>query len=152
MRLHEITPEIIQKFIRDSTLKPKTTKNLIGDLKGLWKTARAWGYVTHNPFDGLRLSKVEKADVAIFTLEEVQKLIAAADEPHRTLYYLAASTGMRAGELCGLRIGDVRFDSLQIMVVQSSWNGKIQSPKSANAIRANLNWTEAGTNATRNGG
>jgi integrase len=42
-----------------------------------------------------------------FTLEEVQRLLAAAGEPYKTFYWLAAETGMRAGELCGLRIEDL---------------------------------------------
>ena len=70
-----------------------------------------------------------------FTLEEVQRLLAAADEPYKTFYWLAAETGMRAGELCGLRIEDLSLEQFQVTVNQSAWRGRILDPKTANGIR-----------------
>src|SRR5262245_5416544 len=43
-------------------------------------------------------------------------------------------TGMRAGELVGLRTGDVDFDRSILHVSQSTWRGKIQTPKSERAV------------------
>ena len=44
-----------------------------------------------------------------FSVEEVQRILAAAPEPYRTFYWLAVETGMRAGELCGLSVSDIDF-------------------------------------------
>ena len=41
---------------------------------------------------------------------------------------------MRAGELCGLRVDDIEMRGL-VNVRQSAWHGKLQEPKTVNAIR-----------------
>jgi Phage integrase family len=66
---------------------------------------------------------------------EIQRVLAEAPEPYRTFYWLAAETGMRAGELCGLRVDDIEFDRGIVNVRQSVWHGKLQDPKSENASR-----------------
>jgi integrase len=45
----------------------------------------------------------------IFTGEELEQTIAAAHEPFRTLFVVAALTGARISELCGLTWADVRL-------------------------------------------
>ena len=50
-------------------------------------------------------------------------------------YWLAVETGMRAGELCGLRVCDVDPIRKLLRVRQAVWRGKVQSPKTKNAIR-----------------
>ena len=46
----------------------------------------------------------------IFTGEQLEQTIAAAHEPFRTLFIVAALTGARVSELCGLTWADVRID------------------------------------------
>jgi integrase len=53
----------------------------------------------------------------------------------KSFYWLTAETGMRAGELCGLRIEDVDLGQSFVSVKQSVWRGKLQTPKTANSIR-----------------
>ncbi len=89
----------------------------------------------HNPFDGLVLPKVQRQMRFFFTVDEIRRILAAANEPHKTFYWLAAETGMRAGELCGLRIDDMDLESCVVNVRQSVWRGTVQTPKTANAIR-----------------
>ena len=47
----------------------------------------------------------------------------------------ASGTGMRSGELCGLRIEDVDLQRGIISVRRSSWEGSEQTPKTRNAVR-----------------
>lgn len=49
----------------------------------------------------------------IFTGEQLEATIAAAHEPFRTLFIVAALTGARVSELCGLTWADVRVDDLE---------------------------------------
>jgi integrase len=75
-----------------------------------------------------------KPEVRHFTVEEIQRILLAADEPFKTFYWLAIETGMRAGELCALRGSDVYGG--RVHVRQSVWRGKFGEPKTANAVRA----------------
>jgi integrase len=66
---------------------------------------------------------------------EIQLILAKAQEPHRTWYGLAAETGLRAGELCGLTVDDIDLERGMLQVRQSSWRGKLGDPKTADSIR-----------------
>jgi len=84
---------------------------------------------------GVALPKRSRVVRRFFSLVEVQRILTTVSEPHRTFYRLAVETGMRAGELCGLRICDIDFHGSTVSVRQSAWRGKIQSPKSESAVR-----------------
>lgn len=70
----------------------------------MWNSARAWGYVAHDPFDGLVLSKRGLVHTFTFALEDARPIMAASYEPYKTFYSILAETGIRGGEiaLCGL--------------------------------------------------
>lgn len=134
--LREIRTEQVQRFLSGVTASPKTVRNLYITIRSMWKSARVWGYVAHEVCEGLVLPKSHRARRIFFTLEEVQRIILEAAEPQKTLYWLAAETGMRAGELTGLRLDDLDLEGRMMHVRQSAWHGKIQSPKTENAYRA----------------
>lgn len=133
--LVEITSEDVQTFVARSKQSPKYLKNLIADLRMIWNTARAWQYVTHDPFFGLRLPKVEKKKAPAFTLEQAQLIMGAAIEPYLTMYWLYAALGPRGGEALALRPRNIDLDAPRITIDQTMWNGKLQSPKTGNAVR-----------------
>jgi len=70
--------------------------------------ARSWGYVAHDAVSTWS-SKRHRAHDDFFSIEEVQRILGAAAEPLNVLW-LAVETGMRAGELCGLRAIDFDFE------------------------------------------
>jgi integrase len=135
-KLREIGPEEIQRFLSGVKRSPKTVKNLFATLQMLWKSARAWGYVAHDAVSDAVLPKQRRARRRFFTIEEAQRILAAVCEPYYTFYWLAAESGMRAGELCGLRTDDFDLERGIVCIRQSVWRGKFQSPKSENAVRA----------------
>jgi integrase len=81
------------------------------------------------------LPRVVRQSQFFFTLDEIQHIIAAASGSLKLFYWLAAETGMRAGELCGLRVEDMDLKQRVINVKQTVWRGKIQTPKTVNSIR-----------------
>lgn len=134
--LKDINWQSVQEFINARDLAPKSRRNLIQIFKMIWKSAKAAGYVTHNPFEDLSLPPVPPSPPFFYTAEEAKKIIAEAEGQYKTLFWIAAETGVRAGELCALRIQDVDFDRLLINVRQSVWRDKFTTPKTANAIRS----------------
>ncbi len=133
--LSNLTGEQLQAFVTQSKLSPKTTKNLVATLHSMWNTAKVWRLVTHDPFDGLVLPERNLVEARCFTADEMKRIIEAAQEPYRTFFWLAAETGMRAGELCGLRWEDVDLDRGIVWIRQSSWRGKIGTPKTKTGQR-----------------
>jgi integrase len=62
-------------------------------------------------------------------------IAATKDAQSNALFATAAGTGMRSGELCGLRAEDVDLDNGIISVRRSAWEGGEQTPKTKNAVR-----------------
>jgi integrase len=71
-----------------------------------------------------------------YTAEEAKQIIAAATGQWKTLYWLAAETGVRPGELCAFCVQDLDLDRGIIQVQRNVWRDTFQTPKTANAIRA----------------
>ena len=135
-QMREIGPEEVQRFVSSVKVSGKTAKNLFATIQMLWKSARVWGYVAHDAVSGVVLPKRQRVSRRFFSVEEVQRILASVSEPCRTFYWLAVETGMRAGELCGLRVEDFDWERGLVSVRQSVWRGKFQSPKSENAVRS----------------
>jgi integrase len=155
--LKDINPELVQQFVAGLKTSPKTVRNIYVTLQLMWKSARAWLYVSHDAVSGVVLPKAKRAERFFFTLGEVQRILATGTfcvwpkvgrrattieaEPLRTFYWLAAETGLRAGELCGIRVDDLDLERCLLRVEQSVWHGKIQSPKTENSIRSfSISW------------
>lgn len=134
-QVKDIGPEMVQRFVARQQSAPKTVRNLCVTLQSMWRSARAQRYVAHDIFDGVVLPKARRTQRFFFAAEEVQKIISAAKEPYRTWYGLAAETGLRAGELCGLTVDDINLERGMLQVRQSAWRGKLGDPKNASSIR-----------------
>jgi integrase len=134
-QMKDIYPELVQQFVAAQTASPKTLRNICVTFQSLWRSARAWGYVTHDAFDRIVMPAPRRAQRFFFLAEDVQKIITAAKEPHRTFYGLLAETGLRVGELCGLAVDDIDLERGLLVVRQSAWRGKLGSPKTDNSIR-----------------
>lgn len=136
VQLKDLDAERVQRFTSGLEMSAKSVRNAYIALRMVWKTARAWGYVSHDPFEGIVLPKRGPRRVFSFSLEDVKRILAAATEPEKTFYWLAAETGLRAGELAGITIDDIDLSGGVINVRQSVWRGKIQTPKSQAAVRS----------------
>ncbi len=133
--LRDLQPELVQRFVSQVQAGPKSVRNLAATLRMMVRTARAWGYFTHDPLEGVVLPRAPKPVRRSFSLEELQSVLAAAQEPERTFYAVAAETGLRAGELCGLRGEDLDLERGLLFVRQSAWRGRLQDPKTEGSIR-----------------
>ena len=85
-------------------------RNVCITLQSMWSTAKAWGYVAHNLMEGVVLPDVKRVQRFFLSQREIQLILAKAQEPYRTWYGLAAETGLRAGELCGLTVDDIDLE------------------------------------------
>ncbi len=136
LAVRDVRPDTVQHFISGIKANPKTVRNVYVTLQMMWKSARAWQYVAHDALDGVVLPKRRTPRRFFFTADEATRILASADEPYKTFYWLAAELGLRAGEICGLRVDDLDLEVGQVYVRQSAWRGRLQEPKTENAIRS----------------
>ena len=153
LRLNEITLEEQQRFVarRAKTVRRKTLVNVLQTLSVMLNTAKDWGYVCEGmSLRRLALPPMEaRKTPRFFSADEARRIITSAREPYATIYAVAAMTGMRAGELLGLKVTDIDFERRLIFVQRSLWHGKLQSVKSATSVRA-LPLPEALANRLKN--
>jgi len=133
--MKDVTSELIQLFVSNAKPGPKTVRNICITLQSMWRSARAWGYVTHDLMGGVVLPSPKRIQRYFFSAEEVKSIIEASPEPYRTFYGLAAETGLRAGELCGITLDDLDLERRFLFVRQSAWRGKLGDPKTESSIR-----------------
>jgi len=136
-RIKEIKTAQIQIYVSERLKKvsPKTVKNEVAVIKEMFKHAHRWGYVKTNQAEHVQRPKVDKREIDILEPPEIEKLLHHSTEAYRMAFRTAVMTGMRAGELWGLQWGDVDWNSGQIYVRRSLWNGAFQTPKTKTSIR-----------------
>lgn len=110
-----ITSLDLQAFVSTRTCSPKTTRNMIACLRMMWASAKAWGLVQHDPFQGLVKPKCQRQPQPFFTVETAKKIIDEAQEPYKSIFRTVFETGIRRGEVCALRVSDV--DALHRAIV-----------------------------------
>jgi len=101
-------------------------------LSVILSTAKNWGYICE-PVDFGKLvmpSEEVKEAARFFTADEARQIIAAAGHPFRTMFAIAAMTGMRVGEILALQTNDLDFERRMFRVRRSVWQGQIQTVKS----------------------
>ena len=120
--LHEITPHLIEKFKSDrmqeikitpkgkkkKSLKPATVNRHLACLKSLFNKAIAWNKFTGpNPVRGVKLFKENNQRLRFLEKEEINKLFSVCNKNLRSIVTVAVYTGMRRGEILGLKWRDL---------------------------------------------
>jgi integrase len=81
------------------------------------------------------LSSIPEEEQRWFTQYEVQRIVEAACGQYKVLFHLAASSGLRSGELAGLHVQDLDFARKVIRVRRSVWKGMEVAPKTRKGYR-----------------
>ena len=91
------------------------------------KQGRKWGWVDRNVAEDATAPSARRPTMKVPSPEQVRHLIVEATRPEAknpelaTIILVAAITGMRRGELCGLQWRDVEWDASAIVVARSVW-------------------------------
>jgi integrase len=121
----KITAEDVEAFVAACQAKgcaPKSIRNYLGALHAIFE----FGKVRPNPVTVTRKPEAEDADpdIHFLTEEELEALLGAVPDDHlgstdQALYLTAALTGLRQGELFGIRWRDVDWMAGRIRVRRS---------------------------------
>ena len=72
------------------------------------------------PFDGIKSLKIKRVDVHPFTLEEVRRILTSVRADYRDYFTVRFFTGMRTGEVHGLKWSFVDFER-RLILVRQTW-------------------------------
>jgi len=133
-QLRRLRPEHIQTLYRrlaltgsrrGGPLAAKTILNLHQTLRSAFGDATAQGLLRLNPIDGVRPPDPRtrpsgRRRARSWTASELGTFLdATSTSRHAPLFRLAAATGMRRGEVLGLRWDDIHFDTGRIEITQA---------------------------------
>ena len=132
LRLPEIGPAVVQKFLAEKSKQfaPWTIHQLRSILSKIFSTAQRWDYLEKNPTRRVQVpSLVNARDKTTLPTEQVRALLGELKEPYRTMVLLADLSGLRRGEIFGLRWKYVDFEEGSVIVAESSYEGHASAPK-----------------------
>jgi integrase len=140
MKIKQLRPEAIQRFITQTLergLKPRTVITATKTLGQIMKTAVTWEYITTNPVTKVERPRISQVEMDFLTANEVKRLLDACPSYHRTLFSTACLTGLRQGELFGLKWSDIDY-KLSVLYVQRTYHPSygFSEPKSERGKRA----------------
>ena len=115
-----VRPSEVQAFIGTLSAKrrPGTVKNAVRTLSAVFAAAVLDGLRPTNPCARAKLPRVDREQVVPLTVEQVEAITAQLPHRYRAVAVVAAGTGMRQGEVFGLRVRDVEFLKHSIWVRQ----------------------------------
>lgn len=144
IRVDKLTSEKIQEFIdslgKDETLANNTIHDITKPLKFSLQYAVEKKYITFSPFKRVRLPKRTRKEIFPFSEQEMLLLLKQKCLPWvRDAIIIAYHTGMRLGEIFGLKWSDINFDKKFIMVQRSQSRAgshiKIKTTKTPSGVR-----------------
>jgi site-specific recombinase XerD len=137
-KLTEVNPWMVEKYKQkrlEEGVKPATVNRELSCLKHMFNLAVRWGRLPASPLGKVKQLREENQVERILSPEEEIKLLAAANEPLRTIILVALNTGMRRGEILKLTWSCVDFHQSAITIVNPK-NGKMRKvPMNETAVK-----------------
>lgn len=119
-KLSEIKPMILQKFFNEMAKEDystKTIKDTYNIIYNMFKIALQNELVLRNPCEGVTLPKTKAKEKRVLTVEEQKEVLKYSKGfLCEQLIRVALGTGMRAGELLGLKWKDIDFENREINI------------------------------------
>ena len=137
-KLQEVKPSDVKEWqakLHKLKLSGSRIKNVRTVFRGVLQDAYVDELINRNPFDLVKPPKVSKVEITPFSISEVEYLLENTTSWFKNYLTIAFFTGMRIGEIIGLRWEDVNFKSSTLHIKQAIRKGIISTPKTENSIR-----------------
>ena len=143
-RLTDITRERVLAFRTELTKRPgkagkkslhPTTINYVTLILGQIMAEAADRFDFKNPCGRIKKLSVPKKDIQPFSLQEVQLILNHVREDYRCYFTIRFLTGMRTGEIHGLRWKHIDFDRKQILIRETFSHGRVEYTKNDSSQR-----------------
>ncbi len=119
---------------KTTPLSPRRINKIMGPLRQILCEA-ADRFDFRSPFNGIKALKFRKPDIMPFTLEQVKLILNTVRPDFRDYYTVRFFTGMRTGEVDGLKWKYVDFDRRMILVRETVVDGEDEYTKNDSSQR-----------------
>lgn len=122
VKLKNLSPAHVQGLYRsklDAGLSPSSVRYIHAVLHRALKQAVRWGLIQRNVTEAVDIPKLIREEVAALSPEQARTFLETArGDRFEALYQLAIRTGLRRGELLGLRWADVDLEAGTLRIVR----------------------------------
>lgn len=128
LKLQQMSPIQIQKFVNnlvnDTSYSEHTVHLIFRIVSASLKKAKVLKLIKDNPSTGITLPRIKRKEIDVWSLEQVNFFISEAKKIKRLTrchigFLISIFTGMRQGEVLGLRWKDIDFEAQVIFVRQT---------------------------------
>jgi integrase len=127
IRLDKLTPGDMQRFYADriaAGLSGTYVRQMHVVMHHALDDAVRWGLIHRNVVDAVDAPRKSTPEMTVWAERDVERfLVAAADDEYLPLWTLALTTGMRRGELLGLKWADINFEDKMLSVRRTLGRG-----------------------------
>ena len=154
IRLEEVTARRVEQMFNDlltsgasgkslkinTALSAKTVSDIAGVLNRAFKDAVRWDLIATNPISSAKKPPRRTKEMSAWTPEELNRFInVSSTDRFFAVWHLAATSGMRRGELLGLTWDDIDFEKSKVTIRKTrirAGNATIdETPKSRKSQR-----------------
>ena len=118
-RVSEVKPVAVERWLNEMPGAPGTRYKTKGVMSVLYQHAMRYEWATTNPIRLVRQSALPEQEEIVLEPFEIAALLSELRDPFQTLILLASVTGLRRGELFGLKWNDVSFADCEIRILRS---------------------------------
>jgi integrase len=132
-QMGRIEPADVRAFVAelvDKELAPTTISGIYRVLARILSTAETDGVIPRTPCRGIKLPRqTTTLEPCFLSPDEVRRLAEAIEDRYQVLIYTAAYTGMRWGELAGLRVPrlDLLRGTIDVVEALTEVNGTVRT-------------------------
>lgn len=112
---------------RKSGLAESTIRTMTRQLRAAFAVAVERGYADENPVATITSKRIKSKAIMpedILTVTEIKSMVEAWDDPIKTMIQLGATSGLRIGEIAGLRTKNVELRTGKVHVVEQAAGGR----------------------------
>lgn len=138
MRIASFTPSDLRAWAGEQTISLKRMRNILLPLRAIFSEAKEDGIIKSHPLD-IDLAKLvpiskRKSDYVPqpYTVSELRTVLANIPTPERFAFQLWAYSGLRTGELIGLRWPRVNLDA-NTLTVSETTTERVDKPRAKTA-------------------
>ena len=140
-RMDTIKPSHISTWqntlLEKASLAPKSVKSVRTILNVIFEDAVNDDIILTNPVrKASKLPHQKPPDIKPFSIKEIKKILDTAKDQFRNFFAIGFFTGMRIGEIIGLKWEDIDFKNQIIEIKRSIGKGMISTPKTQSSYRS----------------
>lgn len=135
LNLAEFKASMFDEWASESLLSGKSINEARNVLIQIFRCAYQDEVIDQNPAERIRRCKQETIEPQPFSTQEIKQILGALQDPFKQFFQFAFYTGLRTGELLGLRWEDIDLERKVAHIRVNITSGKEKAPKTKGSIR-----------------